>query len=475
RPHAFKEVRIDRIDEFGRVMTPKEAFRKLSHAFHGKGPGKMKQEKRMRAYEEDLKRKGMAAGDTPMHSVERLREVQAQTQSPYVVITGHVKPGQISDPANSFATMEREREVVGSLTPMLGDAKLHAPLITAVGGGPRARGASDLPTHLVEGGAVSGHQQAPSALHSRLVPHAHGPSTRQATPPLMPLMPIVPLMPLMPIVPLMPLMPIVPLMPLMPIVPLMPLMPIVPLMPLMPIVPLMPLMPIVPLMPLMPIVPLMPLMPIVPVLFCHPCALCVLLDENEAVRAEAQRAGEIALVDACVHAPPHVHHLLHAHQYWQHALPAHLPFHPSIASAFPSPIASAFPSPIAPAFPSPIAPAFPSPIAPAFPSPIAPAFPSPMAPAFPSPIPPAFPSPIAPAFPSPIAPAFPSPMAPAFPSPIAPAFPSPIAPAFPPPLHLPFPPPLHLPFPPPSHLPSPPPTHLPSPLYRPSPPPFYRT
>ncbi|CAI5459116.1 unnamed protein product [Closterium sp. Yama58-4] len=93
RPHAFKEVRIDRIDEFGRVMTPKEAFRKLSHAFHGKGPGKMKQEKRMRAYEEELKRKGMAAGDTPMHSVERLREVQAQTQSPYVVITGHVKPG----------------------------------------------------------------------------------------------------------------------------------------------------------------------------------------------------------------------------------------------------------------------------------------------------------------------------------------------------------------------------------------------
>ncbi|CAI5524964.1 unnamed protein product [Closterium sp. Naga37s-1] len=125
RPHAFKEVRIDRIDEFGRVMTPKEAFRKLSHAFHGKGPGKMKQEKRMRAYEEDLKRKGMAAGDTPMHSVERLREVQAQTQSPYVVITGHVKPGQISDPANSFATMEREREVVGSLTPMLGHAKVE--------------------------------------------------------------------------------------------------------------------------------------------------------------------------------------------------------------------------------------------------------------------------------------------------------------------------------------------------------------
>ncbi|GJP36871.1 hypothetical protein CLOM_g21337 [Closterium sp. NIES-68] len=123
RPDAFKDVRIDRLDEFGRVMTPKEAFRKLSHAFHGKGPGKMKQEKRIRAYEEDLKRKGMAAGDTPMHSVEKLREVQRTTQSPYVVITGHVKPGQITDPANSFATMEKE--TVGSLTPMLGDKKVE--------------------------------------------------------------------------------------------------------------------------------------------------------------------------------------------------------------------------------------------------------------------------------------------------------------------------------------------------------------
>ena len=43
-----KEILIERRDEFGRIMTPKEAFRMISHKFHGKGPGKKKQEKRMK-------------------------------------------------------------------------------------------------------------------------------------------------------------------------------------------------------------------------------------------------------------------------------------------------------------------------------------------------------------------------------------------------------------------------------------------
>ncbi|CAN0878384.1 SART-1 family protein DOT2 [Linum grandiflorum] len=53
----FKDIRIERTDEFGRIMTPKEAFRVISHRFHGKGPGKMKQEKRMKQYQEELKLK----------------------------------------------------------------------------------------------------------------------------------------------------------------------------------------------------------------------------------------------------------------------------------------------------------------------------------------------------------------------------------------------------------------------------------
>lgn len=118
-----KEIRIERTDEFGRIMTPKEAFRMISHKFHGKGPGKMKQEKRMKQYQEELKLKQMKNSDTPSQSVERMREAQARLKTPYLVLSGHVKPGQTSDPRSGFATVEKD--VPGSLTPMLGDRKVE--------------------------------------------------------------------------------------------------------------------------------------------------------------------------------------------------------------------------------------------------------------------------------------------------------------------------------------------------------------
>ncbi|XP_039061068.1 SART-1 family protein DOT2-like [Hibiscus syriacus] len=119
----FKDIRIERTDEFGRIMTPKEAFRNLSHKFHGKGPGKMKQEKRMKQYQEELKLKQMKNSDTPSLSVERMKEAQAQLKTPYLVLSGHVKPGQTSDPASGFATVEKD--FPGSLTPMIGDRKVE--------------------------------------------------------------------------------------------------------------------------------------------------------------------------------------------------------------------------------------------------------------------------------------------------------------------------------------------------------------
>ncbi|KAA8535718.1 hypothetical protein F0562_030719 [Nyssa sinensis] len=118
-----KEIRIERTDEYGRILTPKEAFRLLSHKFHGKGPGKMKQEKRMNQYLEELKVKQMKNADTPSLSVERMRETQARLKTPYLVLSGHVKPGQTSDPTNGFATVEKD--LPGGLTPMLGDRKVE--------------------------------------------------------------------------------------------------------------------------------------------------------------------------------------------------------------------------------------------------------------------------------------------------------------------------------------------------------------
>ncbi|XP_071719999.1 SART-1 family protein DOT2-like [Rutidosis leptorrhynchoides] len=117
-----KEIRIERTDEYGRILTPKEAFRLISHKFHGKGPGKMKQEKRMRQYNEELKVKQMNNADTPSMSVERMREAQSKMKKPYLVLSGNVKPGQTSDPRSGFATME---DFPGSLTPMLGDRKVE--------------------------------------------------------------------------------------------------------------------------------------------------------------------------------------------------------------------------------------------------------------------------------------------------------------------------------------------------------------
>ena len=44
---------LEYVDDSGREMSQKEAFRYLSHKFHGKGSGKIKTEKRQRKIAED--------------------------------------------------------------------------------------------------------------------------------------------------------------------------------------------------------------------------------------------------------------------------------------------------------------------------------------------------------------------------------------------------------------------------------------
>lgn len=46
-------VKLDYIDDDGHILNAKEAFRYLSHKFHGKGPGKNKVEKRMKKNEQE--------------------------------------------------------------------------------------------------------------------------------------------------------------------------------------------------------------------------------------------------------------------------------------------------------------------------------------------------------------------------------------------------------------------------------------
>lgn len=56
KPGYKPNVKLEYIDDNNQKLTPKEAFRYLSHKFHGKGPGKNKIEKRLKKIEHEVVR-----------------------------------------------------------------------------------------------------------------------------------------------------------------------------------------------------------------------------------------------------------------------------------------------------------------------------------------------------------------------------------------------------------------------------------
>lgn len=89
--HIKPNIKLEYVDDDGRPLCPKEAFRYLSHKFHGKGPGKNKQEKRIKkAVQEGLMKK-MSSTDTPLNTLQMLQDKQKETHSPYVVLSGAKK------------------------------------------------------------------------------------------------------------------------------------------------------------------------------------------------------------------------------------------------------------------------------------------------------------------------------------------------------------------------------------------------
>ena len=58
------DVQLRYVDEYGRNMTQKEAFKELSHQFHGKGSGKTKTEKRLKKIDEEKKREATSVLDS---------------------------------------------------------------------------------------------------------------------------------------------------------------------------------------------------------------------------------------------------------------------------------------------------------------------------------------------------------------------------------------------------------------------------
>jgi len=81
-------VKLEYIDDEGRRLNQKEAFRYMSHKFHGKGSGKLKSEKRQKKMEEEHLMKTMSSTDTPLQTLEKLRKRQQEGATPFVILTG---------------------------------------------------------------------------------------------------------------------------------------------------------------------------------------------------------------------------------------------------------------------------------------------------------------------------------------------------------------------------------------------------
>ncbi|VDQ00632.1 unnamed protein product, partial [Trichobilharzia regenti] len=83
-----KEKEKRYVDELGRDLSAKEAFRQLSHKFHGKGSGKNKTQKRMKKIKEEFLLKASTSSDTPLGTVNKLNKKLEAISMPYVILSG---------------------------------------------------------------------------------------------------------------------------------------------------------------------------------------------------------------------------------------------------------------------------------------------------------------------------------------------------------------------------------------------------
>ncbi|KAJ7170704.1 SART-1 family-domain-containing protein [Mycena crocata] len=81
------DVNLVYYDEYGRSLTPKEAWKALSHRFHGKGSGKMKTEKRLKKIKDEEKQQAMSSGDTPLSMTKAFQLRQEKTGQAHMVLS----------------------------------------------------------------------------------------------------------------------------------------------------------------------------------------------------------------------------------------------------------------------------------------------------------------------------------------------------------------------------------------------------
>ncbi|PFH36320.1 SART-1 family protein [Besnoitia besnoiti] len=86
KPLGEKDIKIDRRDQFGNVMTPKDAFRQISWRFHGKYPSLRKQEKKMKKM--DIERKLLQNPMEALPTLNALQKLQETEKVSHLVLTG---------------------------------------------------------------------------------------------------------------------------------------------------------------------------------------------------------------------------------------------------------------------------------------------------------------------------------------------------------------------------------------------------
>lgn len=80
------DVRLEYRDEFGRSLGPKEAYKQLSWAFHGKKPGKKKQEKRLMVVQNERRVLALDSHEK-VTTLQALHSTAESEQKPYLVLS----------------------------------------------------------------------------------------------------------------------------------------------------------------------------------------------------------------------------------------------------------------------------------------------------------------------------------------------------------------------------------------------------
>ncbi|TFY60449.1 hypothetical protein EVJ58_g5150 [Rhodofomes roseus] len=178
------DVNIVYYDEFGRELTPKEAWKALSHKFHGKGSGRLKTEKRLKKIAEEKKQEAMASGDTPlsMNQAFQIRQEKAG-QAHFVLSVGN--RGAVPQAAEFLDAQPLSKGKTEKTKKKKNATKVSTPQLDSSGfmtlPAPTTHNGSPAPSGVAGASSTSNGSPAPRPGFSR-ISRAVEPSPKEGTP-----------------------------------------------------------------------------------------------------------------------------------------------------------------------------------------------------------------------------------------------------------------------------------------------------